>query len=168
MVEDMVSRYWRVSVVGLGLGFVLGAALFGIMVAAGNPNWRGYLTVADVVRSIAWYGFFGFLVALAACAGGWISVAAFDRRLEKQPGRRVSLAAGGAGAGTIVLGIAVGVLDSLQGFNSWVVLIIGITIALGILSAIVAAVLVTGAEKRRHVVSLKSAKEPVGDRWINF
>lgn len=81
----MVHRYWRVAVIGLGVGPVLGAALFWALAFSGSPAWGTYLTVDDVVRSTAEYSLIGGLVALVAIVGGWVLVAVSDRHFEKRP-----------------------------------------------------------------------------------
>lgn len=153
----MVKRYWRVAVIGLGVGFLLGAALFGITAVSGNPDWSGYLTVEDVLRSTVSYGLIGLLVAAAAVVGGWASVALFDRRFERRPSMRVSLAAVGAAAGTMLLGSPAGIVDSVQGSDSWLVVIVGITVVLAVMAATAAAVLVSYAERHASSSSVKAA-----------
>lgn len=164
--RGMVERYWRVSLIGLGVGFFLGAALFGIMAVSGNPDWRGYLTVEDVLRSTVSYGLIGLLVAAAAVFGGWASVALFDRRFERRPSMRVSLAAVGAAAGTMLLGSLAGIVDSVHGSASWMVVIVGIAFVLAVVAAITAAVLVSYAERHASSSSVKAVSQAPDGRWI--
>lgn len=166
--RGMVKRYWGVTVIGLGVGFFLGAALFGIMAVSGNPDWRGYLTVEDVLKSTASYGLIGLLVAAAACVGGWASVALFDRRLERRPSMRVSLAAGGAAAGTMLLGVLAEIAYSVQGSASWIALIVGIALVLAVVAAIAAAVLVSYAERHAPSSSVKAFSQAPDGRWVDF
>lgn len=163
----MVKRYWRVAVIGLGVGFLLSSALFGIMAVSGNPDWRGYLTVEDVLRSTVSYGLIGLLVAAAAVAGGWASVALFDRRFERRPSMRVSLAAVGAATGTMLLGAIAGIADSVQGSASWSVVIVGIALVLAVVAAIAAAVLVSYAERHSPRSSAKAVSQAPDDGWID-
>ncbi|TFD04827.1 hypothetical protein E3T25_04745 [Cryobacterium sandaracinum] len=164
----MVKRYWRVAVIGLGVGFFLGAALFGMMAVSGNPDWRGYLAVEDVLRSTVSYGLIGLLVAAAAVVGGWASVALFDRRFERRPSMRVSLAAVGAAAGTMLLGSLAGIVDSVQGSASWLVVIVGIAFVLAVVAAIAAAVLVSHAERHPPSSSVKAVSQAPDGHWIDF
>ena len=130
------------------LGFALGAALFGVLVAAGNPDWRSHLTVEDVVRSVTFYGLCGVGVAAVSIVGGWISVAIIDRRIHKSPGTRVGAAAVGAASGTFVLGVGfTGVTSMLEGSGSWAFVLMAIAVGLALLSGIAAAVLVAVREK---------------------
>ena len=159
MLEDMVERYWRIAVVGLGLGLFLGAALFGVLAVSGNSEWRRYLTAEEVLRSTGTFGGVGLLVALAATVGGWAAVALLDRRLEKRPRTRVSMAAAGAAAGTVVLGLLAGILDMAQGSGYWVGLVF-ISLVLALAAATAAALLVSSAE--RHHRSAPAAAECPG------
>lgn len=145
----MFQRYWRVAVIGLGLGFVLGAGLFGLLAATGNPDWRANLTIAEVARSVSFYGTCGVGVAAASVLGSWVSIWVVDRRLQKEPGTRIGAAAVGAIGATLVLGAFVsGTVALLQGTTSWTVLLVVITIVLALLSGIAAAVLVSVREGR--------------------
>jgi len=166
--QGMVKRYWRVAVIGLAVGFFLGAALFGIIAASGNPDWRGYLTVEDVLRSTASYGLIGLLVAAAAGVGGWVPIALFDRRFERRPSMRVLFAAVGAAAGTMLLGALAGIAVSVQGSTSWMVLIVGIALVLVPVAAITTAALVSYAERHPPSHSVKAASQAPGGRWIDF
>lgn len=149
MLENMVKRYWRVAVTGPGIGFLLGAALFGILAVTGNPDWRNYLTVQEVLRSTFSFGGIGLLVASAAGIGSCLAVALIDRHLKKRSSTRVSLAAGGAAAGTMLLGLFVGVADAVQGSDSWMVLI-PLVFVLALAAAIAAASLVASAERQHR------------------
>lgn len=151
----MVKRYWRVSLAGLGVGFILGTILFGV-IALSSPDWIGYFTLEEFVRSISSYGLIGSLVSVAACAGGWLAVALSDRQLKKQPDKRIGLARRGAALGIAVCGIVAGIVAVGPDFGSWIMLIIGLTIAFGLASAIAAGALVSYAERRYSASSLRS------------
>lgn len=145
------------AVIGLGVGPVLGAALFGVLAFSGSPAWGSYPTVENVIRSTAEYSLIGGLVALVAIVGGWVLVAVFDRRFEKRPCTRVLLAGIGAAAGTVFLGLAVAIPDSIRNpTGTWMVLGV-ITLVLAIAAAVVAAYLVSWAER----VSLLRTEEAV-------
>ncbi|WP_232819004.1 hypothetical protein [Homoserinimonas sp. OAct 916] len=91
----------------MAFGFTLGAALFGLLVAIGNPDWRSYLTAEEVVRSVAFYGLCGVGVAVASIVGSGISIVAVDRGIQRPPGVRVRASVVGAAAGALVLGVDV-------------------------------------------------------------
>ena len=129
---------------------------------------RGYLAVEDVLRSTVSYGLIGLLVAAAAVVAGWASVALFDRRFERRPSMRVSLAAVGAAAGTMLLGSLAGIVDSVQGSASWLVVIVGIALVLAVVAAIAAAVLVSHAERHPPSSSVKAVSQAPGGHWIDF
>lgn len=143
----MVKRYWRVTVAGLGFGFLLGVALFGV-IALSSLDWIAYFSWAEFFRSVFSYGLIGLLVAFAACAGGWLAVAMSDRRLEAQPSVRIRSSRYGAAIATVTFGILAGSLAAGQELGSWLVVILGLTIALALVSAVAAGALVSYAERR--------------------
>lgn len=133
---------------GLGLGFILGVVLSGLLAATGNPDWRAHLTFVDAARSVFFYGFCGVGVAAASASGSWVSVWIVDRRLEKQPGTRIGAASVGAAVGTLVLGAVVSGVTALQGSASWTMVLMVIATVLALLAGIAAAVLVSIREDR--------------------
>jgi hypothetical protein len=164
---SMVTRYWRTTVAGLGLGFLLGLCLFGVFVVAGNPDWRGYLTLQTVLEQSALFGVIGLIVASASSVGGWVFVLLYDRRLEKSPRIRVALAAAGAATGVGLLGIAVAVGDALNGFSlSIFPVAIGLILAVG--AAVAAALLVARAEKRPPESRAEAPQLSNDGRWVDF
>lgn len=145
----MFQRYWRVAVIGLGLGFVLGAGLFAMLAMTGNPDWRAHLTGEEGLRSVTFYGLCGVVVAAASSLGAWASIALTDRALQKGPGARIRAAAVGAAAATIVLGLIVSVTISLaDGSAGWMLFLVALSLLLAMLSAFAAAVLVSVREER--------------------
>jgi hypothetical protein len=166
----VINRYWRVTVIGLAVGFLLGVAVFGAFLVSGNPDWRADLTVVSILQQSAVYGAIGLIVALAATIGGWVCVALFDRQLQKQPSSRAALAAVGAASGTLVLGLALAVVDYASGFTSWSILL-PIIFVLAIAAAVAAALLVSRAEAHSPITKSKALakpKEAQEARWVDF
>ena len=88
--------------------------------------------------------------------------------LARTAGCMFSLAAVGAAAGTMLLGSLAGIVDSVQGSASWLVVIVGITFVLAVVAAIAAAVLVSHAERHASSSSVKAVSPAPDGRWISF
>lgn len=159
----MFTRYWGVSIAGLGLGFGLGVVSFVLMVAAGL---QAYLTVAGAMQTALSYGLAGVVVAAAACVGGWLWVA--SNNLRGQPATRASAAAAGAATGTVLLGVAVGVLGARSSGPGFYPFITALIVVLAGVSAIAAAVLVSQADKPRRAGRAKADRSARESPWTTF
>jgi hypothetical protein len=139
-----VTRYRRIALQAPLVGAVGGMAAFGFLTLTGNPDWRSYLTFADVVRWLLGYGAAGGVVALVALLGGGTAVALVDYRLQRAAIARVSWA--GVGAGVAIL-IATTALGLVSGESGWFGLYAVVGIVLGLVAAIAAATMVNRAER---------------------
>ena len=145
----MFQRYWRVALIGLGLGCLLGMVLYGLIAVGGNSTWPSYLTFDEVARSFAFYGFCGIVVAVVSEVGSWIAIWRFDRRLQKSPAVRIGAAAGGAALATLALGVVLAVVTTItSGTTAGAALPVTIAAVLALGSAFAAAVLVSVREGR--------------------
>ena len=140
-----LTRYRRIALQAPLVGFVAGAAAFGFVALTGNPDWRSYLTLADVVRWVLGYGLAGGAVGLVALLGGAAAVALADRRFQRAPNVRVSWAGVGAGV-AILLGCTVAGI--IQADHRWFALYLMVGVVLGVLAGIAAATMVNRAEHR--------------------
>ena len=118
----MVRRYWRVALIGLGVGFLLGNAVFVTLVVTGSQLFRSRLTVEQVVGSVLGYGLCGTAFALAGVAGAGVAVLIIDRKIRKSPGTRVRAASVGAMTGTFLLGLGA-VMALTGGEPAWTALL---------------------------------------------
>ena len=140
-----VTRYRRIALQAPLVGFVVGAGSFGFLALTGNPDWRSYLTLVDVLRWVLGYGLAGSAFALVALLGGAAAVAIADRRLQRAPIVRVSWAGVGAGV-AILLGCTV--IGIVQTDRRWFAMYVIVGVVLGIIAGIAAATMVNRAERR--------------------
>ena len=163
----MVHRYWRIALLAPVLGFLLGAAVLGVMVVGGNPQARAGQTIESVARAVLSLGSVGLAVSLAALIGGIIMIACVDRHLAKTSGARAAWAALGAAGGVLVLGT---VFATVQGIisDSWAYLIITFTLMLAAAAGIVAAFLVYRADRRSERTPPTRVEHPLPSAWVEF
>uniref|UniRef100_UPI001E61174D hypothetical protein n=1 Tax=Cryobacterium sp. Y50 TaxID=2048286 RepID=UPI001E61174D len=138
-------------------------AIFGTN-GGSEPHDRVALTASNTQA----YGFFGFMVAIAALTGGVLLIASSDRHLAKSAGSRTALAALGATGGVLVLGIVFATVQWAIGANGWAYLLVMFTVALAIAAGIVAAFLVYRAERRSERTQPERARHPLPSAWVDF
>ncbi|TFD51658.1 hypothetical protein E3T46_08225 [Cryobacterium sp. Hh11] len=163
----MVHRYWRIALVAPVIGFLLGAAVVGVMSLGSNPQARAGQTIEGVVRAILGFGAVGLVVSIAALVGGVVLVGCLDRHLAKSSGARTALAALGAAGGVLVLGIVFATVQGIIGAG-WAYLIITFTVALAIAAGIAAAFLVHRAERRSERTRPERVEHPLPSAWVDF
>ncbi len=149
------------------LGFLLGAAVFGVMAMGGNSQTRSGTTVESVARAVLGFGSVGLAVSLAALIGGIMMVACIDPHLAKTSGARTAWAALGAASGVLVLGIVFATVQGRVGDN-WASLIVSFTVVLAIVAGIVAAFLVYRAERRSERIRPARVEHPLPGAWLEF
>ncbi|MFU8945144.1 hypothetical protein ACLRGF_00250 [Mycetocola zhadangensis] len=139
-----VTRYRRIALQAPLVGFAVGAVGFGFLALTGNPDWRSYLTLADVLRWVLGYGLAGSAFALVSLLGGAAAVAVADRRLRHAPVVRVSWAGVGAGVAVLLGCTLVGIVQADLGWFGGYLLA---GVILGIIAGIAAASMVNRAER---------------------